>query len=365
MRIEGSFSIASSSFVDRGSFPTADRMECLCPVDLKLDEIDLDRYLPPASEEEAKEEQKVPAPAPKAEKTDYAPLRKVVLKGDVQVGKAKAFGAKIQDVHMKVTGRNGLFNVDPLTLNLYEGSVSSQGALDVRKDVPETTMDLSAKGLQVAPLLTDVMQTDFLEGTVQAEVGLKMKGDDPEKIKKTLNGQGDLLFKDGAIVGVDLTGMVQNVKATFGLAEKGAKRPRTDFSELHMPFTVDGGTVNTLGTTLTSPLVRLLAKGDADLVRETLDFRVEPTFVGTLKGQGDIAQHSGVMVPVLVTGTFSSPKFRPDLKDMIKKGLEGELPKAEELKKLLPSRETGSAEGEKESLEEKAKGILKGLPFGR
>jgi AsmA protein len=333
--------------------------------DLKLDEIDLDRYLPPASEGKAGEEQKVQGPAPKGKKMDYSPLRKVVLDGVVLVGKAKAFGAKIQDLHVKVTGRNGRFNLDPLTLNLYEGAVSSKGVLDVRRDVPLTTIDLSAEGIQVAPLLTDVLETDFLEGTVKADVGLNLSGDDPEKIKQTLNGQGDFFFEDGAIVGVDLTGMVQNVKATFGLAEKGAKKPRTDFSELHMPFTIDKGVVNTSGTKLTSPLLRLLAKGDADLVQETLDFRVEPTFVGTLKGQGDAAQRSGVMVPVLVTGTFASPKFRPDLKDMIKKSLEGELPKPEELKKLLPGQEKGSEEGETESLEEKAKGIIKGLPFGK
>ena len=333
--------------------------------DLNLDEIDLDRYLPPATGDKPGEEKKTEAPAPKAEKTDYTPLRKLVLDGVVRVGKAKASGARIQDVHMKVSGRNGRFNLDPLTLNLYEGGVSSKGVVDVRQDVPETTIELSAEGIQVGPLLTDVLETDFLEGTVKAEVGLRLRGDNPERIKKTMNGKGDFVFKDGAIVGIDLTGMVQNVKATFGLAEKGAKKPRTDFSELHMPFTITEGVVNTSGTSLTSPLLRLLATGDADLVKETLDFRVEPKVVGTLKGQGDAAQRSGVMVPVLVTGTFSSPKFRPDLKDMIKKSLEGELPKPEELKKLLPGQDKGTGEGEAESLEEKAKGLLKGLPFGK
>jgi len=332
--------------------------------DLNLDEIDLDRYLPPTSEERPGEEKGAEAPAPKAEKIDYTPLRTLVLEGIVRVGKAKAFGAKIQDLHMKVAGRNGRFKLDPLTLNLYEGGVSSKGVLDVRQDVPKTTIDLSAEGIQVGPLLTDVLETDFLEGTAKAQLGLKMTGDDPERIKKTLNGKGDFVFKDGAIVGIDLTGMVQNVKATFGLAEKGAQKARTDFSELHMPFTITKGVVNTSGTSMTSPLLRLLATGDADVVQETLDFRVEPNFVGTLTGQGDSVQRSGVMVPVLVTGTFDAPKFRPDLEGMIKKSLEEGLPEPEELKKLLPGQDKGTEEGETGSLEEKAKGVLKGLPFG-
>jgi AsmA protein len=129
-----------------------------------------------------------------------------------------------------------------------------------------------------------------------------------------------------------------------------------------MPFTITKGLVNTPGTSMTSPLLRLFASGDADLVTETLDFRVEPKFVGTITGQGDSVQRSGVMVPVVVTGTFDAPKFRPDLEVMIKKSLEEGLPDPEELKKLLPGQDT--KEGESESLEEKAKGLLKGLPFG-
>jgi AsmA protein len=224
-------------------------------------------------------------------------------------------------------------------------------------------VQLDAQGIQVSPLLKDLLEKDFLEGTVQSTVVINLAGDDPEKIKSTLNGKGNFLFKDGAIVGIDLAGMVRNVKATFGLAEKGGERPRTDFSELHAPFTITNGVVNTPGTSLMSPLVRVLAAGDADLVDETLDFRVEPKFVGTLKGQGDTVQRSGLMVPVLVTGTFSSPKFRPDLKGMLKRGLEEGLPQPSELKKILPGE--SMEEGESKPLEEQAKDLLKGLPFGR
>jgi hypothetical protein len=65
----------------------------------------------------------------------------------------------------------------------------------------------------------------------------------------------------------------------------------------------------------------------------------------------------------LVTGTFASPKFRPDLKGMLKKGLEEGIPKPSELKKILPGQ--GNASEELKSLEGKGKELLKGLPFGR
>ena len=334
--------------------------------DLNLDKIDLDRYLPPPSEKKGAEEKKA-AKAPAAKKKiDYTPLRKLFLDGAIRVGSLKANQAKIQDVYLKVVGKNGNFRLDPLSFKLYQGDVASKGVLNVRGDTPKSNLDLDAKGIQVGPLLQDVMKKDFLEGTFKAKVSVSMQGDDPDRIKRTLNGRGDLVFTDGAIVGIDLAGMVRNIKAKFGMGQAGGQKPRTDFSELHSPFTITNGVVNTPNTSMSSPLLRVQAKGNADLVKETLDFRVEPKAVFTLKGQGDTKERSGIMVPVLVTGTFDSPKFRPDFKGMIK-GLTEGIKKPSDLKKILPG-QGGEETGVKaipEKVGEGVKGIFKKLPFGK
>ena len=156
--------------------------------------------------------------------------------------------------------------------------------------------------------------------------------------------------------------MVRNVKATFGLAEKGGEKPRTDFSELHAPFTIKNGLVHTPNTSMKSPLLRVLVAGNAHLVKESLDFRVEPKVVTTIKGQGDTKKRSGIMVPVLVTGTFSEPKFRPDLEGMFRKTIEEGVSDPSKLKDMFktPSKEKGESKDSKEEV----KGLLKGL-FGK
>jgi AsmA protein len=171
-----------------------------------------------------------------------------------------------------------------------------------------------------------------------------MAGDNAGLIKKTLNGGGKLVFKDGAIKGIDLASMVRNVKVAFGLAEKPGERPKTDFTELAAPFTIKNGLVHTPQTSLKSPLLRIVASGYADLVKETLDMRVEPKVVGTIKGQGDTQDRSGLMVPVVVSGTFAEPKFRPDLKSAITQDIKGLL-----------------KDDDPQSADEKPKGLLKGI----
>jgi AsmA protein len=329
--------------------------------DLTLDQIDVDRYLPPPSKE--KPAKKEPEKAPKAGPPDYGPLRKLVLEGTVRMGKVKMKGAKIEDILLKVVGKNGRFQLDPLSLNLYQGEVNGEGIFDVSKDTPETTMGLKANGIQVGPLLKDTAQKDVLEGQFRADIDMRMRGNDPLAIKKSLNGKGNLVFKDGAIVGIDLAGMVRNIKAKFGLAEVSKERPRTDFSELKCPFTITNGLLDTRKTSMASPLLRVLAAGKADLVKETLDFRVEPKFVATIKGQGDTDERSGITVPVLVSGTFSSPKFSPDLKSMFKGKIDEVISDPGQVDKLLKGGEGDKAE--KKPSGESAEDLLKVLPFGK
>ena len=314
--------------------------------EINLDRINLDRYLPPGSD-------KPPAAEKPAEKkpTDYTPLRKLILDGRIKIGQLVVSKAKIEDIIVRVIAKNGIINLNPLKLNMYQGNVSGIGKLNVQQDTPRTNVNLDVKNIQVGPLLKDVLEKDILEGLTNARVTLSMSGDDAAVIKKTLNGSGQVLFSDGAIVGIDLAGMVRNVTAAFGLQQKRAQRPRTDFAELSAPFSIRNGVVHTPQTRLKSPLIRVIAAGDANLVKETLDFRVEPKVVATIKGQGDKDQRSGLMVPVLVSGTFSKPKFTPDLAGMAKKQLEETI--------------LGSGQDEqkldKKNLEETAKGVLKGI----
>lgn len=289
--------------------------------DFQLDKIDLDRYLPaPLTGENATAAEPAEPVRTEKKKTDYGPLRKLLLDGTIKVGQLKAHGARVQDIDVHVLADKGIVTVDPLDLKLYQGSVASTVELNVQGKDPVSKLTLDARDIQAGPLMKDALKKELIEGALEASLAISMTGQAPDMIKQTLGGKGKLVFVDGAIVGIDLAGMVRNVKANFGLGEKSAEKPRTDFAELNIPFTAKNGLVSTSGAALTSPLLRVVVTGDTDLVKELLDLRVEPKFVATLKGQGDTKKRSGLTVPVLITGAFASPKIRPDLKGMIGSG---------------------------------------------
>ncbi|MDO8944058.1 MAG: AsmA family protein, partial [Desulfobacterales bacterium] len=212
--------------------------------DLKLDQINIDRDLPLGTETAAG-----PPPAAAAggagKKTDYAPLHKLILNGSVQIGQLIAHKAKLEDVRMQMAARDGVLSLDPFEMKLYQGTAAGKTVVNVKGDRPVTDVQLNLDKVQVHPLLKDVADKDFLEGSAKTQVALSMTGDHPARIKQTLKGKGILIFNDGAVIGVDLASMARNVKAALrGEATSGTK-PRTDFAELIVPFTVENGVFHT------------------------------------------------------------------------------------------------------------------------
>ncbi len=325
-------------------------------VKMDLDRIDLDRYLPAAKDE--KEPSPDPSSPPETQPPDYAPLRKLVMDALFEIDELKAKNMRIRNMAMTATAKNGIIAMNPLKLDLYQGNITGTSTLNVQQDKPRTAVDISLAGIQAGPLIKDMLNKEMIEGAVTAAIGLKFIGDQPDLIRQTLNGQGNLKFNDGAIVGIDLANMVRNVQTAFGGGAEPTKKPRTDFAELVLPFTITRGLFKTSGTKLTSPLLRVQASGTADLPSKALSMRIEPKFVATIKGQGDTQKRSGLAVPVLVSGSFSDPKFAPDLKGLLNQKLGQPLPDKEALKKLVPTEEV------KKQVEDKAKELLKGLPFG-
>ena len=342
---------------------------------LIVDSVDLDRYLPPAAAEskptpgqsttEVKTESALPGQISSKQvqknRTDkYESLRKLVLKGTVKVAKMKVHGGTVNNIAVHAAGRDGILAIDSLAMDLYGGNIAGTGKLNVQKSIPVSTLNVTLENVQVGPMLQDFAQKKIIEGMLKAEVALNLQGDNGDLVKQSLTGKGDLLFLDGALIGLDLAQMARTIKSGFTLEQQG-ERPKTDFAELHAPFTITKGLVNTPETTLRSPFLRVTLTGDANLVSEALDMKMKPTIVGTMKGQGDEKKRSGLTIPILIGGTFKSPQFSPDLESLVK----DQIPSKEELNEII---KTGKIPTERKDQFKKevdqAKGLLKGL-FGK
>jgi len=326
---------------------------------VKLDQIDLNRYLPPKTGKKSDANKKsgsseLASKKSAEEKTDYSSLRSLVLNGSMHARKVKVNKTVAQDINVKISGKNGIFHINPLTMKLYKGDLSGKVTLNVKKNTPQSNIKLELNNIECEPLIKDVLEKDILKGTAKAGVALSMSGDDAEKIMKTLNGKGEFSVKNGAVKGIDLVAMVRNTDGAYGFAGQSNKSSETGFSELYAPFTITDGLLKTTDTRMVSTLIRVAVSGKANLPGETLKFRIEPVVVTTSKADKKKMKRSEVKVPVLVSGTFSSPKFRPDLKAIAKDQLKKEVFESKEFKKVFKKKKYAP-------YEDAAKSLLKGL----
>ncbi|WP_320044013.1 AsmA family protein [uncultured Desulfobacter sp.] len=331
---------------------------------LTLDKIDVGRYLPSATKNDSGQAAPAKDGAPavstgqNGKKTgayDYTPLRKLVLDAKVNIGSLKVSGLSMTNVTGALTGKNGIFTLEPFTLDLYKGKAGAKARIDVRKKYPATNLSLTTSNVQAGPVIQDSINKDIIEGALTSNISLSMTGDTPDMIKQSLGGKGELKFMDGAIVGIDIAGTIRNAKAGIGLGEATTEKPKTDFAELKVPYTASEGLVKISQASLVSPLLRLAVNGQTSLVKENLDFRIEPKLVATIKGQGDTKDRSGLLIPLDVTGTWEKPKVRPDLEAILK----NKLPGTDELKQLLKGEKSDS--GEKQDIKDTARGLIKGF----
>ena len=309
---------------------------------LHLDQIDVDRYLPPQSEQ-ATPVPPTTATAAGAQMIPVDILRDLDVDGEVTIKKLKAAQLRSTDITMKLVAKGGVVRVHPASAKMYQGLYQGDIKLDVRGKQPKISMNETLAAVQVGPLLKDLTGKDSLTGKTQANANLVTSGQTPDEFKKALNGKISFAFTDGAVKGFNLAAMIR--KAQSGIQGQPAPAEtepnQTDFSEITGTANVTNGIVRNRDLRAKSPLLRVEGTGDIDLPRESLDYLVTAKVVGSLEGQGGkgLADLKGVPIPVELSGTFAEPKYKIRLDQALKESAQKKVEK--KLEKELEKRGLG------------------------
>ena len=314
---------------------------------LKLDEIDIDRYLPPANDQAAAS-QKTASKKPVAKTDDSLPLealRQINAKGTFDIGKLKVAKINSSNIHLEIDGHDGLVKLSPLNAELYQGHYKGDINLDARGKTLKVSINELLDKVQVEPLLTDMQGEAPISGTTMFQAKLTGDGATVAQIKQSLNGSGKFSFLNGAVKGVNIAESIRQAKA----AMSGKKLPasnepvETDFASLTGSFKMTKGIVNNQDLAMMSPLLRINGAGKIDLPKEGIDYKLKVSIVETSSGQAgkDLADLNGLTIPVQITGTFDTPKPSVDMAELATEEVKSKASK--ELGKLLGDTEGDSS----------------------
>lgn len=251
------------------------------------------------------------------EPIDLSGLKAVDANFNFSAGEILFQQIKIGESALKLALANGVLNANLSKLNLYDGHGSGTLTVNGAGKTPQLKADFALSGLKAEPFLTDAAGFSRLQGASAFDVAVSTAGRSQAEMVSALDGQGAMKFTNGKIKGINLAALARTVlsAATTGWQAGGSQD--TDFSELGGTFTITNGILKNDDLKLLSPLIRITGAGQADIPKKTLNYRVEPKLAATLEGQGGEQDATGIEVPILITGSWSNPRFAPDLKSMI------------------------------------------------
>ena len=291
--------------------------------DVNIDKLDLNRYLPQqTAAADSKPAEKAPAGNAEEQPLDLSPLKALNAQGNIRVGWLKYGKTEAKNLNIGLKSQDGLASVDPMNVDVYQGTVRGAVKVDARA-TPAITINQNLQNIAVGPLLMDTINNDMLSGNGNLKLDVTAQGNTVTALKKSLGGVVDLRMADGAIKGIDIAGTIRDAKSKLnvlkGQSDTAADQSKkTDFSELTASFNIKNGVAHNEDLAMKAPIFRLTkgdSKGDIDIGKEQINYVAKPTLVNSLKGQGgkESDELAGIGIPIKVTGTFAAPKFGIDM----------------------------------------------------
>ncbi|MFW5499571.1 MULTISPECIES: AsmA family protein [unclassified Maridesulfovibrio] len=300
------------------SFANPERPDILAQ--LGIDKINVDNYLPPATDKKAeKTEDKTAEKKPAESKEELIPvdlLRKLTLKADLNIKELIAKKAKVTEIVVRARAKDGVLTVKPASFNVAKGAFTSSAVVDVRGKEPLMSVTAGLTGLDGADLSQQMTGEDKFSGNMSFNTGLKTSGNDMKTVYSNLNG--DLGFKvlDGYVSGFDLLYLAGDAFSvlTGGVFGKRDSK-RTEFGEVSATAKIKNGIADNRDLLLKSPLLRAAGAGKLDLNTMKIDYGLDAKVVGTLEGQGGKGMQDlvGLTVPMTITGDVADPSVMVDL----------------------------------------------------
>ena len=226
-------------------------------------------------------------------------------------------------------------------MGVYGGDVDGKFVVNNRNGL-SVGGNLAVADIALNPLLKAMAGYERLQGAAKGNFKFLASGNSLDLIMNSFSGSGKFNIGKGEIIGFDLAGMLRNLDASY----QGSGNS-TIFDGISASFDIENGTLSNNDLLFDAPLLTAKGAGDVGIGKQTLNYRVTPTEV--LGGN--------IKVPVLISGTWANPKFKPDLENLF----DAEL---EEQKKKLEAQAQAAIDAEKKKLEDKVKDNLGLQPDG-
>ena len=257
--------------------------------------------------------------------------------GRVSAGAIRYGNIVLTQVQADCAIEGGIIRLAPITARLYGGQQSGSITVDVRRADPGfavTTKLDQVDANQFLSATTPLKQTVF--GFLATSADVQFAARPGEDVARSLNGTVNLKLHQGRLAGINLLNEVASVGKFLGFRKSG--EVATNIVDLTGDLQITGGAARTDNLKMTLEDGSVLATGVFNLADQTLGMRLLVTLHKGLSSQVGGSNVGGFMstvfgndkgellVPVMVSGTFSRPRVTPDAERIAQMKLKSLIP---------------------------------------
>jgi AsmA protein len=279
--------------------------------DLTVDDINVDRYLPPSEESDAAEEGSL-------DEVDLPleVMRTVDARGELKFGRAQFSGLTLTNAAFALNAANGGVRLTP-SAQLYGGRTSGDIRLQVEADGARMTFTQSLDDVDLAALGQDLLGSQAITGTGDVRLNLVTAGRNLGAMRRDLDGDVAFNVANGSIEGIDLWYELRRARARLdgaAVPDRGDAARRTTFSSLSATGVVEDALLTNRDLNARLDFMTVDGTGTVNLLDDAIDFDVTATLVDgpVLKSDPEMAKMAGGELPLRVTGTVAAPSVLPD-----------------------------------------------------
>lgn len=268
-------------------------------VDIKGDQLNLDRYLPPPSKKSsagAARQSEVEAteaavigsgttPLPdkptqhawsEASVLPIATLRSLDTRINLSIGNLTAMKLPLDSFALRARSAGGLLTLEEMRGGYYNGRVEASASLDVRPQIPLITAQTRFARVPVERLLESQGEKVVVKGLLNLDSDIRSQGNSQKAWIDNLNGKIGFIIDNGILVDANLEQQLCRAIATLN-RKPLTSDPRskdTPFRELKGNLTLRNGTASNPDLKASIPGLTVNGNGDVDLRVLGMDYRV-------------------------------------------------------------------------------------------
>ena len=348
---------------------------------LDIDNIDVNRYMPPPPPEgtepaasaaaTAAAEEPLPIPAELIHTLDVA--------GDLSIGEVSVLDYQLSSVKATTTIKNGVVSVSPVALDVFKGKVNADAKMDVRKELPEFKLVLSADEIHPGGLVDPILKTVIkgqdvnMTGTGDVTVDMATRGMKLSELIQSSNGQFGFRFVDSKLDGLDVDqfgkAMVKQAIDEAGnplgyshdYNERYDPETKTAFDIMRGDFAIKQGIAVSDNLFMDGSKARVTGKAKLDVNQMVLDSTITANRK-IASPKSDLERLEQEPISLRVHGPLSQLKYDPDYSEVgsaIARAVQQKLneaidkKKAELKQKVDDKLDTPKIDAKKQELDEK------------